>query len=135
MYTHTTKLRVRYGETDQMGYMYYGNYAQYYEVGRVEMLRSLGMTYSGMEADGVMMPVLELRCKYIKPALYDQEITIKTTVDQQPSARIHFKYELFNDQGDLINIGETTLVFIDIKKNRPTAPPANFIEKIAPYFS
>ena len=67
MYSHSTKIRVRYGETDQMGYMYYGNYAQYYEVGRVEMLRSLGMSYSSMEADGIMMPVLELKCKYIKP--------------------------------------------------------------------
>ncbi len=134
MYTHTTKLRVRYGETDQMGYMYYGNYAQYYEVGRVEMLRSLGMSYSGMEADGVMMPVLELKCKYIKPAFYDQEITIKTIVDQLPSARIYFKYELYNEAEELINLGETTLVFVDISKNRPTSPPKNFMEKIEKYF-
>jgi acyl-CoA thioester hydrolase len=134
MYTHTTKLRVRYGETDQMGYMYYGNYAQYYEVGRVEMLRSLGMTYSGMEEDGVMMPVLEMKCKYIKPALYDQEITIKTTVKTLPSARIHFEYELFNENQELINIGETTLVFIAIERNRPTAPPKKFMEKLRPYF-
>jgi len=68
MYTHTTKIRVRYGETDQMGYMYYGNYAQFYEVGRVEMLRSLGMSYQEMEDSGIMMPVLELKCKYIKLA-------------------------------------------------------------------
>ncbi len=68
MFRHATKLRVRYGETDQMGYMYYGNYAEFFEVGRVEMLRSLGLTYSGMEASGIMMPVLELHCKYIKPA-------------------------------------------------------------------
>jgi acyl-CoA thioester hydrolase len=76
MFQHKTKIRVRYGETDQMGYMYYGNYAEFFEVGRVEMLRSLGLTYAGMEASGIMMPVLELNCKYLKPARYDEEITI-----------------------------------------------------------
>jgi acyl-CoA thioester hydrolase len=76
MFNYATKIRVRYGETDQMGYMYYGNYAEFFEVGRVEMLRSLGLTYSGMEASGIMMPVLELNCKYLKPARYDEEITI-----------------------------------------------------------
>ncbi|MEE1885688.1 acyl-CoA thioesterase [Pedobacter flavus] len=134
MYTHTTKIRVRYAETDQMGYMYYGNYAQYYEVGRVEMLRSLGMSYSSMEENGVMMPVLELKCKYIKPALYDQEITVKTIVDQKPSARMFFKYELYNEAEELINLGETTLVFVDIKKNKPTSPPADFMARIEKYF-
>jgi acyl-CoA thioester hydrolase len=135
MYTHSTKIRVRYGETDQMGYVYYGNYAEYYEVARVEMLRSLGMDYAAMESSGVMMPVLELNCKYIKPALYDQEITIKTTIRDLPGVRIHFKYELFNPAGALINIGATTLVFIDMKKNRPCAPPENFMEKLRGFFN
>ena len=84
MFEHTTKIRVRYGETDQMGYMYYGNYAEFYEVGRVEMLRSLGMTYSGMEASGIMMPVLEMSCKYLKPALYDEEISVKVIMAKMP---------------------------------------------------
>jgi acyl-CoA thioester hydrolase len=92
MYSHSTTIRVRYSETDQMAYVYYGNYAQYYEVGRVEMLRSLGMSYSSMEKSGVMLPVLELTSKFIKPALYDQEITIKTTVEELPGTRIHFSY-------------------------------------------
>jgi len=135
MYSHTTKIRVRYGETDQMGYMYYGNYAQYYEVGRVEMLRSLGMSYSSMEADGIMMPVLELKCKYIKPAFYDQEITVKTTIKTLPGIRIFFEYELFNEREELINLGETTLVFVDMKKNKPTNPPANFMEKLSAFFN
>ena len=87
MFEHTTKVRVRYGETDQMGYMYYGNYAEFYEVGRVEMLRSLGMTYSGMEASGVMMPVLDMHCKYLKPALYDEEISIKVIMNKMPGLR------------------------------------------------
>jgi acyl-CoA thioester hydrolase len=134
MYTHSTKIRVRYGETDQMGYAYYGNYAQYYEVGRVEMLRSLGMDYAGMERDGVMLPVLALNCKFIKPALYDQEITIKTTVSELPGIRIHFKYELYNAGEELINIGDTTLVFVDMKKNKPCQPPADFMERLKVWF-
>jgi len=135
MYSHSTKIRVRYGETDQMGYMYYGNYAQYYEVGRVEMLRSLGMSYSSMEADGIMMPVLELKCKYIKPALYDQEITVTTIIKTLPGIRIFFEYELYNEKEELINIGTTTLVFVDMKKNKPTNPPENFMEKLSVFFS
>ena len=134
MYTHSTKIRVRYGETDQMGYMYYGNYGQYYEVGRVEMLRSLGMDYAAMEASGVMLPVLELNSKFIKPALYDQEITVKTTVDELPGIRIRFKYELFNEAEELINVGSTTLVFIDMQKNKPCLPPADFMEKLKEWF-
>ncbi|QIL41834.1 acyl-CoA thioesterase [Pedobacter sp. HDW13] len=135
MYSHSTKIRVRYGETDQMGYMYYGNYAQYYEVGRVEMLRSLGMSYSSMEADGIMMPVLELKCKYIKPALYDQEITVKTIIKTLPGIRIFFEYELYNEREELINLGATTLVFVDMKKNKPTNPPENFMEKLSVFFN
>lgn len=135
MYSHSTKIRVRYGETDQMGYMYYGNYAQYYEVGRVEMLRSLGMSYSSMEADGIMMPVLELQCKYIKPALYDQEITVKTIIKTLPGIRIFFEYELYNEKEELINIGSTTLVFVDMEKNKPTNPPENFMEKLSVFFN
>ncbi len=134
MFTHTTKLRVRYGETDQMGYMYYGNYAEFYEVGRVEMLRSLGMTYSGMEADGIIMPVLEMKCKYLKPALYDEEISIKVIMEKMPGIRIHFVYELHNEKQELIHIGETLLVFINRKTNRPCLPAADFLERLKPFF-
>jgi acyl-CoA thioester hydrolase len=134
MYQHSTKIRVRYGETDQMGYVYYGNYAEFYEVARVEMLRSLGMDYASMERDGVMMPVLEMNCKYIKPALYDQEITITTTVEELPGVRIRFKYELFNELNELIHIGHTTLVFVDMEKNKPCLPPENFMARMRPYY-
>jgi len=134
MFVNTTKLRVRYGETDQMGYMYYGNYAEFYEVGRVEMLRSLGLTYRGMEEFGVMMPVLELKCRYIKPALYDEEITIKVIMETMPGVRIHFKYELTNEQGELINLGETLLVFVDMTTKRPCMAPQYFLDKMRPYF-
>ncbi|HTD42450.1 MAG TPA: thioesterase family protein [Mucilaginibacter sp.] len=134
MFEHITKLRVRYGETDQMGYMYYGNYAEFYEVGRVEMLRSLGMTYSGMEASGIMMPVLEMSSKYLKPALYDEEISVKVIMDKMPGVKIHFKYELYNPNEELINKGETLLVFVNMKTNRPCLPPQEFIDKLKPFF-
>jgi acyl-CoA thioester hydrolase len=134
MFEHITKIRVRYGETDQMGYMYYGNYAEFYEVGRVEMLRSLGLTYSGMEQSGIMMPVLELNCKYLKPALYDEEISVKVIMDKMPGIRIHFRYELSNENSELINTGETLLVFINMKTNRPCLPPQDFIDKLLPFF-
>lgn len=135
MFVFETKIRVRYADTDQMGYMYYGNYAAFYEVARTEMLRSLGMTYESMEKAGVMMPVLELKCKYIKPALYDQEINIKVIIDKKPGVRIIFNYELYNEKLELINTGETTLVFVDMAKNKPCLPPENFSEKISRYFS
>ncbi|WP_207425195.1 thioesterase family protein [Pedobacter sp. SYSU D00535] len=134
MFSHETKIRVRYGETDQMGYMYYGNYAEFYEVARVEMLRSIGMTYKGMEEQGVMMPVLEMHCKYLKPALYDEEITIKTTIEKKPGVRIHFRYQFFNEKNEYIHEGETTLVFIDMQKNRPCMPPQQFQDRLNPYF-
>lgn len=135
MFSHSTKIRVRYADTDQMGYMYYGNYAEFYEVGRVEMLRSLGMTYKSMEESGIIMPVTELKCKFIKPALYDEEITVKVVVDTMPALRIHFKYELFNEKQELINLGETTLVFIDQKRNKPCLPSEDFLSRMKVHFN
>ncbi|TSD66379.1 acyl-CoA thioesterase [Inquilinus sp. KBS0705] len=134
MFENATKIRVRYGETDQMGYMYYGNYAEFFEVGRVEMLRSLGLTYSGMEASGVMMPVLEMYSKYLKPARYDEEITVNVIMAKMPGVKIHFKYELFNEKQELIHIGETLLAFINMNTNRPCLPPQDFIDKLKPFF-
>jgi acyl-CoA thioester hydrolase len=134
MFEHSTKIRVRYGETDQMGYMYYGNYAEFYEVGRVEMLRSLGLTYSGMEESGIMMPVLEMNCKYLKPALYDEEIAVRVIMDKMPGIRIHFRYELFNEKSELINTGSTLLVFVNMNTNRPCLPSQEFLDKLKPFF-
>ena len=135
MFSHSTKIRVRYADTDQMGYMYYGNYAEFYEVGRVEMLRSLGMTYKSMEESGIIMPVTDLKCKFIKPALYDEEITVKVIIETMPSLRIHFKYELFNEKQELINLGETTLVFIDQKRNKPCMPSEDFLSRMKVHFN
>lgn len=135
MFIHSTNIRVRYADTDQMGYMYYGNYAEFYEVGRVEMLRSLGLTYKSMEDSGIIMPVTELKCKYIKPAFYDQEITVKVIMENLPSVRIHFKYELSNEKDELINLGETTLVFIRLDNNRPCYAPDDFLNNLKVYFN
>jgi acyl-CoA thioester hydrolase len=134
MFEFTTKIRVRYGETDQMGYVYYGNYAEFYEVARVEMMRSLGMTYKSMEERGVMMPVVELHCKYLKPAFYDQEISIKVIIKAMPRARMLFNYELTNEAGDLINTGETLLVFVNMKTNRLCFIPSELADGLKPYF-
>ena len=134
MFEHSTKLRVRYGETDQMGYMYYGNYAEFYEVGRVEMLRSLGLTYAGMEASGIMMPVLEMKSKYLKPARYDEQITVKVIMDKMPGVKIHFRYELYNEKEEMIHQAETLLVFVNMTNNRPCLPSADFLDKLKPFF-
>jgi acyl-CoA thioester hydrolase len=123
-----TTLRVRYGETDQMGFVYYGNYAQYYEVGRVEAMRSLGFSYREMEESGILMPVINLTINYKKPALYDDEVRIVTMVKEMPKVRIIFEYECYNQNNDLLNTGSVTLVFIDKARNRPMMPPDWFLE-------
>lgn len=123
-----TTLRVRYGETDQMGFVYYGVYAQYYEVGRVEAMRSLGFSYREMEESGVLMPVINLTINYKKPALYDDEVRIVTTVREMPGVRITFHYECFNQKNELLNNGSVTLVFIDKAKNKPMQPPQWFMD-------
>ena len=118
-----------------MGYVYYGNYATYYEVGRVECLRSLGLPYKELEDQGILMPVLENRSKYIKPGKYDDLLSIKVMIPTLPGVRIKFEYEVYNQDDVLINIGETTLVFIDAKTGKPTRLPNAFIELMKPYFS
>ena len=123
-----TTLRVRYAETDQMGFVYYGVYAQYYEVGRVEAMRSLGFSYKEMEESGVLMPVINLTINYKKPALYDDEVRIVTSVSTLPSVRITFNYECFNQKNELLNSGSVTLVFLDKIKNKPTLPPDWFMK-------
>jgi len=132
MFEFTTQLRVRYGETDQMGYVYYGNYAEFYEVARVEMLRTLGTSYKLMEESGVMMPVVELHCKYLKPALYDQIITIKVILDEMPRAGMRFKYMLYNEDNELINTGETLLVFVKMDTNKICFIPKELAAKLKP---
>ena len=130
MYTHKTKLRVRYGETDQMKYAYYGIYAQYFEVGRVELLRSLGLSYRELEEMGYALPVVNYNINYKKPAFYDDELTIETTIVQAPTVKIVFSYNTYNEKGDLLNTAETTLVFIDSKTGKPCTSPKTLTDKL-----
>ncbi len=135
MFTATTQIRVRYGETDQMGFLYYGNYALYYEVGRAEAIRQLGFTYRQLEEMGIMMPVTELHTHYLRPALYDDLITVKTILKELPEAsKIQFHSELYNEEGTLLNKGVTTLVFYDPKEKKKTTMPAELHTRLAPFF-
>ncbi len=134
MYISETTIRVRYAETDKMGYVYYGNYTHYYEVGRVEALRSLGSSYKEMEDNGVMLPVYTCSIKYLKPAIYDDLLVIKTTIKEMPTAKISFDYEIYNQKNELINTGSTSLVFINMATNKPCAAPTSFLEKIKKFF-
>ncbi len=134
MLSHKLQIRVRYGETDQMGYVYYGNYAQYFEMGRVEWLRNLGISYKRMEDSGIMLPVLNLKIDYKNPAKYDDLLTLKTTLLKKPSVRIEFGFEIHNESQELLTKGYTSLVFIDMKRNRPTKAPDYILEKIEGLF-
>ena len=124
------QFRVRYGETDQMGVVYHGNYAQYFEVGRVEWLRKFGVSYKQMEEDGIMLPVISLSIKYKKSARYDDLIKVKTQLVKIPSATIEFDYEILNEQNEILATGNTSLVFMDINKNRPTRCPQYLLDKL-----
>ncbi|WP_010517998.1 acyl-CoA thioesterase [Croceivirga radicis] len=127
---NTFSFRVRYGETDQMGVVYHGNYATYLEVGRVEWLRDLGVSYKQMEENGVMLPVIDLQLKYKKSAKYDDLITIKTILKKKPGVRIEFDYEIYNEKNELLVEASTTLVFMDKEKMRPVKCPDYILEKL-----
>ena len=123
-------LRTRYAETDQMGVVYYGNYPQYLELGRVEWLRAIGLTYKEMEAKGIMMPVVSLQIQYKKPALYDELITIRTKLKDLPSTKIEFDDEILNEKGELLSTANTILVFVDAKTFRPVRCPEKVLDLI-----
>ena len=128
-----TKLRVRYGETDKMGIVYYGNYADYFEQGRTEWLRALGFSYRYMEENNVHLPVINLNVDYKKPALYDDVITITTTLVKIPSVRIEFYYEIHNQDGILLATATTTLVFVNSITNKLRKAPDYLLEKLKEY--
>lgn len=128
-----TQVRVRYGETDQMGYCYYGNYAQYFEIGRVEALRDLGMSYREMEEKGVMLPVSEFSVSYLRPAKYDDLLTICTQIEKLEGVRLYFNYELYNEAEKCIAKAQTTLVFVAKETMRPIQPPEDFIRLLTKY--
>ncbi|MDO5970207.1 thioesterase family protein [Flavivirga aquimarina] len=122
------QIRVRYGETDQMGVVYHGNYALYLEMGRIEWLRKLGISYKIMEENGIMLPVISLNINYKKSAGYDDVINVKTQLKRRPTARIEFEYEITDLKGEILTTAETTLVFIDMKTNRPTKAPKYLLD-------
>jgi len=128
-------IRVRYGETDQMGYVYYGNYPQYFEVGRVELFRNIGLSYKQIEDLGVMLPVSDLSIKYLKSAKYDDELFITIFVKELPNGvRIFFEYEIRNQEGVLLTTGTTTLYFADKASGKVVRCPEWILEVMRPYF-
>jgi len=133
MYTHEIEIRVRYGEVDMMGYLYYGYYSFYYEQARVETMRSLGIPYKRMEELGYLLPVRDLHIKFIKPAFYDDVVRIKTMIKKMPSVRHDFSYEMYNAKGELINTADTTLVYLDKESRKPVQCPEFVKELLRPY--
>ena len=130
MYTHITKLRVRYSDTDQMKYAYYGVYAKYLEIGRVELLRSIGISYKQIEELGFGLPVVNLKINYRRPAFYDDLLTIETTIKKINNIKLIFKYKIYNEQNVLLNTAETTLVFVNLKTGKVCSPPNLIVNKL-----
>lgn len=128
-------LRVRYAETDRMGYVYYGNYATYFEVARVELMRYMGVNYKDMEDGNILLPVSDFRVKYMHPAFYDQELTIRVWVDELPKIRFKFHYQTRNAEGKLLNTAFTELIFVNKENGRPMRAPAHFLERVKSHFS
>ena len=134
MFEHRTQFRVRYADTDQMAFVYYGNYARYFEIGRVEALRSLGISYRQLEEEGVMMPVLENYSKYLRPAFYDDMLEIRVMIKEMPGIRIRFDYEIFRHTGELIHTGYTLLAFVSVATKKLCSPPDSVLEAVRRFF-
>lgn len=134
MIENKTSLKIRYSETDQMGYAHHGNYAQYFEIGRLELLHDLGISYKKMEEEGIILPVYSINTRFIQPAKFDDSLTLKTILKEIPTARITFEYEIYNSQNKKISTGETVLVFVDTNKNRPIKIPNEILSKIMEKF-
>ncbi|AQX07145.1 acyl-CoA thioesterase [Elizabethkingia ursingii] len=134
MISTTCTLRVRYAETDPMKYVYYGNYATYFEVARVELFRGIGMSYDEIEKRGIWLPVSEYNIKYLKPALYDQELRIEVKVKVRPGVRIIFDYEIYNEEGEKLTEASTTLFFLDAEKNKVVKCPDWLMELMDKHF-
>jgi acyl-CoA thioester hydrolase len=130
MLTHQVHYRVCYADTDQMGYVYYGNYARFYEIARVETLRSIGVSYKVLEDAGIGLPVYENYSKYHAPALYDDLLRVECTLIKMPSARIEFEYKIFNQSENLLHEGKTTLVFMDLASKKVVKAPDWLISAI-----
>jgi acyl-CoA thioester hydrolase len=135
MFTSKTQIRIHYALTDQMGLVYYGNYAQLYEIGRTEALRSLGLTYKEIEATGIIMPVTEMHTRFLRPALYDDLLTVVTMVKEMPlHSKIIFHSEIYNEKNELLNVGDVTLYFLNAKTMKRSDMPEKIKEKLVDYF-
>lgn len=130
MIINEISFRIRYGETDQMGIVYHGNYAQYLEMGRIEWLRSLDISYKTMEESGVILPVISLEIKYKKSAFYDDQITVVTRLKSRPAVRIEFDYEIYNQKRELLATASTVLAFMNKETQRPIRCPEYLLEKL-----
>jgi acyl-CoA thioester hydrolase len=130
VFSQTTTFRIRYGETDQMGVVYHGNYAQFFENGRIEWLRNIGISYKTMEQNNIMLPVVSLQCNFKKSAEFDDEITVKTTLKKIPTVKIEFDYEITNQKNELLTTGSTILAFISMETKKPVRCPDYILEKL-----
>lgn len=135
MFITTTQIRIHYALTDQMGVVYYGHYAQFYEIGRTEAIRQIGYTYKEIEAMGIIMPVVDIHSRFLRPAKYDDLITVKTTLKEMPTnSRIVFHTDIYNEQEELLNTGDVTLFFVDAKTMKRCDMPGALREKLEGYF-
>lgn len=135
MFSCSTQIRVRYAETDQMGVVYHSNYFPYFESARAEAIRKLGLTYADMEKAGVIMPVVDVHCRYLRPAKYDDLLTIQTILKELPvHHKIEFHHEVFNEKEELLAVGKIILYFMEVNGMKRTGMPASLMEKLQPYF-
>lgn len=134
MYEHRFEKRVRYGDTDKMGYLYYGNYAQLFEIGRAEAIRNLGTSYKAMEDEGIMMPVVEMKSRYLAPAFYDDLLTIETRLEELPTKMITFHHRILKNDGRCIHKGYVKLFFIDKEVDRRVSCPEHLVHLLKPFF-
>lgn len=134
MFEHVSYIRVRYGETDQMGYVYYGNYSLYYEQGRTEAIKSLGVSYRMLEEQGIMTPVADMKVRYKGPAKYDEMLKVVTRVSEMPTRTMNFGTTIYNEAGKIINEGETSLLFVSAETRKPCSAPSELVAALQPYF-
>ncbi len=134
MFTYNHQLRVRYSDTDQMGYVYYANYGNFFEQARAEAVRSLGIAYKDIEAAGIIIPVTRMNIKFINPAFYDEVLTVKTSIPEIPHRDLLFKYEVYNQKGKLINKAETHMVFANVQTKQLVSAPLLLLDKLKPFF-
>jgi len=130
MITSENKIQIRYDEVDKMGYVYHGNYAKFYHISRTELLRKIGISDKELESRGILLPVIEMNIKYLKPIYYDEIITIKTSLNHIPGSRMKFRHEVCNHNNEVINIAESTVVFVDINTRKPMKAPELIVDKI-----